>query len=450
MPPLDELKTTPIPIVVPDRHNKSKYFFVSFVVVSFVIIIGLLTYIWPRSDDTAVATFACGGSLSWKIIVGHTMNETYGGQINARTCEYYRAELYKKETKVFSVTNPTDCRDFKSWIDLYNGIDEPFYNGHHAFPAGAPIVSAVAVPDAVVPPAESVEFGYNTNQLGFQISTKSGLTPQEFVTASKCALDHRNELQDTFGALRDDSIGSLSWLALVDETASYGPGDLPGVGQIYSCSNGYTYRTSSESLFALAPGESPEKADEFGLPLMNDKQIAVIGFDGKLYEPDRTNSGLYISLPYADHRIVNERTLPASLSACVNDRGTTLAEYLIAQRNNTVYEPLPENYTPRPMTIDKPSDTSVGGIAPTESENSDCETKYAANVATAATEYAKTGGLVSKALFYSPSLSMCIGVVQIVQDNVTNIQTFDPETGEMLNITDTAVAFQDWSLSTSE
>lgn len=449
MPPASELQTIPAPIVAPD-HGTSKYALAGLVIVGLIVAVGLLTYLWSRPEESKAAAFSCGENLSWNVTTGNSMSETYGGQIESRTCVYAQVELNKNGSKVFSVANFTDCRDFKSWEDLYNGIDEPIYAIHQTFPAGHPIVAAVAVPDVVMPPAEQEEFGDSAYKPGFQISTKSGLTPSEFITASKCILDHRFELQDVFGELHNSS-GPLSWLALVDETASYAPGDLPGGGQVYSCSNGYTYRTSGESLFALASGEPAEKIDESGFPLLNDKQVAVIGFDGKLYEPNRTNINLYISLPSADHRLVDGRALPASPTECVNDRGTTFAEYLSALKNNTAYDPPPENYTPRPAATEKNvSDVNPGGIAATVSQNADCEARYAAVVTAAATEYSKSGGSVSQALFYSPSLSKCIGVVEFVQGNVKNYETFDAATGETLNVTNNATAFQDWSLSPSE
>lgn len=452
MPPVQEFKSTPVPTapaMEPTHPNKAKYFLAGIVAVASIT--AFFVYLFLQNPDEATAaTFQCGDNLSWSITKGESTSETYGGQINSRLCEYSHLELSKNGSKVFSVSNFTDCRDFKSWEDLYNGIDEPFYEGHQTFPAGHPIVAAVAIPDVVIPPAEPEEFGDTAYQLGFQISTKSGLTPQEFVTASKCILDHRNQLQDTFGDLHYNS-GALSWLALVDETASFGHGDLAGGGQVYSCSNKVTYRASGESLFALNPGQPAEKMDEFGLSTMNDKQVAVIGFDGKLYEPNRVNSAVYISLPYADHRLVDESRLPAPLSSCVNDRGATLADYFALLKNNTIYEPSPENYTPQSTTSDDNSENlNSSGIAPTESQNADCKTWYATNVNSAAIEYGKSGGEVSQALFYSPSLSKCVGVVQIVQDNVTNYQTFDAATGVMLNVTDTAIAFQDWSLSSAE
>ena len=451
MPPAQKLQgTQPSPVATEPARAK----WVSILgAIGFVVLVIIVGYIfWPQffTSEVTAATFACGEGLSWEIKTGDSKTAEYESGVGGEACKYHTAQLYKEGRIVFSVANFTDCRDFKSWEDLFNGIDEPFYDGHQTFPAGAPIVSAVALPEAVVPQAEPAEFGDSTYQLGFQISAKSGLTPEEFITASQCILDHRNELNDTFGTFHYNS-ELLSWLALVDDTATYGSGDLPGIGQMFSCSNGYTYRTSGESLFALASGEAAQKVDESGLPLMNDRQVAVIGFDGKLYEPDRTNPALYISLPYTDHRLVDERNLPAPLSACVDDRGVTLQSYLAKLKTNPIYEPSQENYTPRPVSADQSAGiVNTGGIAPTIAENKSCEVQYAASVNAAAGVYAQGGGAVSQGLFYSPSLSICVGVIQIVQGNVTNYETFNAATGDMLDVTDTATAFQDWSLGPSE
>jgi len=399
---------------------------------------------WPRSNEAVVAAFSCSDKLKWSITTGRTKNETYGGAIDSRECEYHRAELIKNGKRVFSVTNPTDCRDFKSWEDLYNGIDEPFYDIHQSFPAGHPIVAGVAIPEAVVPPGES--FPDVTYQTGLQISLKSGLSVPEFVTASQCLLDHRDELQDRFGSLKDTN--SLTWLALVDETAPYGPGDLPGAGQIFSCQNGYTYRTSGENLFALAPGEASQRDDEFGMQVMNDRQVAVIGFDGKLYEPDRSNSAIYVSMPRKDHRLVIDQELPAPFPTCVNDRGTTLADYFNGLKKNVVYKPRPEQYVPTVRSQEQ-DETSVAGVAPTPEQNADCVARYESVVSSIA-ETARDQGEISTALFYSPSLSMCVGVIQTVQGNVTNIWAFDIETRTELNATKTTKAFQEWSLAAPE
>lgn len=448
MPPLQEPQFVPTPPVV-SGYRKWKPFGI-LVTIVLLVIAGYVFWSNSSSNEAMAATFTCDAGLSWEINTGDSTTAEYESGVGGDACKYHTAQLYKAGRVVFSVANFTDCRDFKSWEDLFNGIDEPFYDSHQTFPAGAPIVSAVAISEAAIPQAEPEEFGGSTYQFGLQISAKSGLTPTEFVTASKCILDHRNELNDTFGTLHYNS-GLLSWLALVDETATYGPGDLPGIGQMFSCSNGYTYRTSGESLFALASGVPAQKGDESGLSLMNDRQVAVIGFDGTLYEPDRTNSAVYISLPYTGHRVVDQKNLPAPLSSCVDDRGITLQAYLAKLKNNPVYEPSEESYIPRSTAIDQNTEaTNAGGIAPTVSENKECEAKYSATVNAAATEYAKSGGAVSQGLFYSPSLSICVGVVQTVQDNVTNYETFNAETGEMLNITDTTIAFQDWSLSPTQ
>lgn len=445
MPPTQQPQPQAL-VVTQASLFQSRYIAIGVVVGGIALVTALLIYIWPRSDEAIVAAFSCADGLSWDITTGQTMSDTYGGQIDAKACEYHRAELFKGGEKVFSVANFTDCRDFKSNIDLLNGIDEPFYESHQAFPAGAPIVAAVTVPSAVVPQNEPAEFGNATYQLGFQISTKSGLTPQEFIAASKCILDHRNELHDTFGSLHDNS-GPLEWLALVDETASYGSGDLPGGGQVYACQNGFIYRTSGESLFSLAAGEPAQKSDEYGFSVMNDRQVAVIGFDGRLYEPDRTNSALYLSLPYADHRLVAKTDLPVPLSSCQDDRGRSLQEYLDTLKNNVVYEPPTEDYVAQPVSANTSEDsTNMTGIAPTAEQNADCESRYASTISSAANDLVGQGE-VSAALFYSPSLSICVGVIQTIQGNSTNYWTFDAATGANLNASKTATAFQDWSLS---
>src|SRR5438045_1948375 len=85
----------------------------------------------------------------------------------------------------------------------------------------APIVAAVAVPDVSVP-ISNADFLEIPSQLGFSISRKAGLSISEFQTASKCLLNHPHELQDTFGNIADIT-QPLSWLALVDDSAAYGP-----------------------------------------------------------------------------------------------------------------------------------------------------------------------------------------------------------------------------------
>lgn len=408
-----------------------------------VTVAGILIYVWPRSDEAVVATFVCGDGLSWNITTGHTMSETYGGQIDARACEYHRAELFKSDKEVFSVANFTDCRDFKTELDLYNGTGQPHW-GYRAFPAGAPIIGAVAVPDVAVPISDS-DFFEVPNQLGFPISDKSGISMFDFQTASKCLLDHRNELQDVFGSIVSNT-QPLSWLALIDESATYGPGDLPGTAQIFKCKNGFTYRTADENLFSLAPGDSPLKKDldfpELGNLSMNDIQEAVIGFNGALYKPDRSKGNAYMSLPYSDHRLVDQKKLPASITECLDNRGVSLAAHLESLKtNNIVYKPALEQYVPKSKAVPE----EEHGIAPTNEQNIACISSYSEAVDAAAVEYAKGGGKVSKALFYSPSLAICVGVVEIVNGNITDIETFNAATGETLNATANAKAFQDWS-----
>lgn len=328
------------PVAV-SRYRKIKLTVLAVVVlITIGISLGLWFTMWPPSDETIVAAYACGEGLSWNVRSGHSTHETYGGAIAASYCEYHRTELVKDGRMVFSVANWTDCRDFDSHADLVNGVDEPFYAGHQAFPAGAPIVAAMTTIDAVIPPPQSEEpFGDTRYQLGFQISTRSGLTAPEFLIASRCILDHRNELHEIFGELHFNS-GPLMWLALVDDSAPYAPGDLPGAGQVFACENGYTYRTSGESLFALAPGKPPLSKDEFGLGYINDVQVAVIGTNGRLYEPNKDNPGLAIALPYTDYRAVDEKRLPAPLSMCVNSRNVSLHAYLESLNANTLlYKP---------------------------------------------------------------------------------------------------------------
>lgn len=77
--------------------------------------------------------------------------------------------------------------------------------------------------------------------------------------------------------------------------------------------------------------------------------------------------------------------------------------------------------------------------------NAECESAYGQNVDAIAAEYAKKSGTFSKALFYSPTLKICVGVVEIAQDNIKDIETFNAATGKALDVNDNAVAFQDWS-----
>lgn len=306
-----------------------------------VIFASLWITLWPASDEAVVATYTCDDALSWDVTTGHSTHETFGGAISASTCEYHRAGLYRNDKLVFSVANFTDCRDFKSDVDLFNGIDEPFYEGHEVFPAGAPIISAMAVLDAVVPRAQSADPLEGSYQLGFQISRNSGLTVPEFLSASRCILDNRDNFSEIFGQLHFNS-GPLMWLALVDDSAPHAEGDLPGTGQVFACKNGYTYRTSAESLFALAPGEPPLKMSEFGSEMMNDTQVTVIGMNGRLYEPDRSNPGMVVTLPYADYRGVDLEKLPALFSECTDGRGLSLQAFLESLNTNGVLYQSPQ------------------------------------------------------------------------------------------------------------
>lgn len=334
----------PPPVAQIEQSSANPYRKIATIVLLLVVIgtagvfAGLWFTLWPASDEAVVSTYTCGEGLSWGVTTGHSTRETYGGAISASTCEYHRAGLYRNDELVFSVANFTGCRDFKSDVDLFNGIDEPFYDGHQAFPAGAPIVSAMAVIDAVVPPPESADLGSIPYQLGFQISRASGLSIPEFLAASRCLLDNRDNFQQTFGQLHFNS-GPLMWLALVDDSAPYARSDLPGTGQVFSCKNGYTYRTSGESLFVLAPGDAATKKDEYGFEMINDTQVAVIGINGRLYEPDRTNPGVVVALPYADYRGVDQQTLPAQFSDCTDSGGVSLQAFLESlNANNVLYE----------------------------------------------------------------------------------------------------------------
>jgi hypothetical protein len=355
--------------------------------------------------------------------------------------------LDKDGKTIFSIANFTACRDFNTETDLFNGINEPLYADQEAFPAGFPIIAAVGVPEAVVPISNSIALADGAHSFGLEISNKSDLTVSEFTAAAKCLLDHRNEFQDVFGNMLWDT--KLAWLALIDESAPYASGDLPGAGQVFTCKNGYTYRTSDEDMFALAPGDSQIKTDDSGMEMMNDQQVAVIGFDGRLYQPDHSMNTSSISLPYADDRLVDENTFPSPLSECTDSRGVSLAGYLSSLRtNDIVYQPSPENYIPKSIAANQVA-TSTEGSAPTPAQNADCNAKYAQSVATAANAYAQDGN-VPVGLFYSPSLSICVGVVEVVSGNQQNFYTFNAATNETLSANDTVAALQDWALDTSQ
>ena len=301
-----------------------------------VLFASLWITLWPASDEAVVATYTCDDTLSWEITTGNSTRGTFDNFSPASACQYHRVGLYRNDTRIFSVANFTDCRNFESDTDLFNGIE-----GGKVFPAGAPIVASMGVIDAVVPTPEPAELGDGQSQPGFQISTKSGLSKPEFITASRCLLDHRNELQDIFGQLYLNS-GPLMWLALVDESAPYAEGDLPGGGQVFACKNGYTYRTSSANLFALAPGEPPLKMSESGFEMINDTQVAVIGMNGRLYEPDRTHPGWVVTAPYTDYRTVDLKTLPALFSDCTDGRGVSLQAFLESLSTNGVLYQSPQ------------------------------------------------------------------------------------------------------------
>jgi hypothetical protein len=446
MPPVQEHQEL-APPSIPKGTLQSKFFPLAIAALVLLAVVALLIYVWPRSDEALTTTFSCDGNLSWNITSGQSAIDTYGGQRNGGVCEYHRALLNKDGKTLFSIANFTACRDFKPEIDILNGINEPLYADHEAFPAGFPVIAAVGVPDAVVPTPNSVALANGSHSFGLEISNKSGLTVTDFNTAAKCLLNHRNEFQDVFGNMLWDA--KLSWVALVDESAPYASGDLPGAGQVFMCKNGWTLRTSDEDIFALAPGSSPTKTDDTGMEMMNDQQIAVIGFDGTLYQPDRSNSAVAVSLPYADHKLVDPKSLPAPLSECTDSRGTSLAAFLTSLKSSDiVYQPPQENYVPK-SSIANQSGASTKGIAPTLAQDADCKAKYAQSVTAAANAYVQDGK-VSKGLFYSPSLSMCVGVVEVVNGNQQDFYTFNASTGQTLNADDNATAFQDWADDTSQ
>lgn len=419
----------------------------------FTIVLGAIIFSdWPRSDETLAATYACNSELSWNITFGHSMSDTYGGQVDSHPCVYARATLLKNGQKVYSIANFTGCRDFNASSDLLNGIDDPLYSDHETFPAGAAIVAGVAVPVATKPPPEPPSpYDVNPDQLGFEVSTKSELTPQEFVTASECLLDHRNALQLIFGNI-DMTNGPLQWLALINESAPYNhDDDVPGMGQEFACRNGYSYRTSDEDLFALAPGRPDQVMDETGLPVENDKQIAIIGFDGTLYQPEPTSTQ-EVTLPYPDHRTVNENALPSPLSQCTNTKGLSLAAYLASLKtDDVVYEPPPEKIATSSFAQYAPPvlQGSPQGIAPTPAQDTQCISQYGQSVDAAAQQSVEPDASTSDAVFFSPSLDICVGVIETAEGNNTNFDTFNAATGQTLNVGDNATAFADWSLDTS-
>lgn len=456
MPPSQELPSeVASSLAVPSSFFGKNKIVVTLIALFLIVFGAVVFYAWPRSDEALAATYECNDELSWNITFGHSMSDTYGGQVDSHPCVYARATLLKNGQKVYSIANFTDCRDFNASEDLLNGINDPLYSSFDAFPAGAAIVAGVAVPQVSVPDAQpSTPFGGNPSELGFEISAKSGLSPEEFVTASECLLNHRNALQLIFGNI-DMTGGPLQWLALIDESAPYNQDDdLPGTGQEFMCQNGYSYRTSEEDMFVLAPGQPDlvsTTTDGLTDQIENDKQVAVIGFDGTLYQPEPTST-LYETLPYPGHRLVDESSLPSPLSQCTNTRGLSLAAYLTSLKTDDVlYQPPSEQIVTSSFAQYARPDQQVsqGGVAPTQKQNAQCISQYGQSIDTDAQQYVQPDASTSDTVFFSPSLNICVGVIETLQGNNTNLDTFNAANGQTLNASDNATALADWSAESS-
>ena len=85
------------------------------------------------------------------------------------------------------------------------------------------------------------------------------------------------------------------------------------------------------------------------------------------------------------------------------------------------------------------------GTASNPDPDADCNAAYGQGVSDAANELAKEGGSVSQAVFYSPSLKYCVGIISSIKGSVTNTGIFNAETREMLNAGDSATALSDYA-----
>ena len=90
------------------------------------------------------------------------------------------------------------------------------------------------------------------------------------------------------------------------------------------------------------------------------------------------------------------------------------------------------------------------GTASNPDPDADCNAAYGQGVSDAANELAKEGGSVSQAVFYSPSLKYCVGIISSIKGSVTNTGIFNAETREMLNAGDSATALSDYASPSDE
>jgi hypothetical protein len=98
------------------------------------------------------------------------------------------------------------------------------------------------------------------------------------------------------------------------------------------------------------------------------------------------------------------------------------------------------------------------GIAPTAQQNAQCESRYGQSVSAKAQQYLQPDATTSvanygvgEALFFSPSLNICVGVIEVqnfssvTKGNESNVYMFNAANGQTLSASDHTTASADWN-----